>query len=294
MTWTLALSLTLPRDLQVGASGVPAGRTDSGTDAVVHHWRQSRPVSTFTFAFAAGRFSEATAAHGATTLRYLGDGFSPAELNRAFADTADMLAFFAHRAGVPYPADSYTQVLVANTAGQEAAGFSLLSEAYGRRLLNAPEALTLSAHELAHQWWGVLVTCLDWRHFWLNEGFATFMAAAYSEQRFGRQAYLRDVAGWRATYDRVRRATGDRSLVFPEWTRPTADDRALVYEKGAYVLHQLREHLGDEAFWHAIQSYTRAFAGRSVTTDQFQRAIEAATGRRLADFFAATLHSAGP
>ena len=156
----------------------------------------------------------------------------------------------------------------------------MLSEAYGRRLLGDPSALSLSAHELAHQWWGVLVTCLDWRHFWLNEGFATFMAAAYVEQRFGREAYLRDVAGWRATYDRVRRAKGDRSRV-PDWNRPTADDRALVYEKGAYVLHQLREHLGDEAFWDAIRGYTRAYAGRSVTTEEFQRAIERATGRRL-------------
>ena len=291
---TLDLRVTVPRELQVVASGAPVGRTASSADTAVHHWRQRRPVSTFTFGFAAGRFSEATAARRATTLRYLGDGVSPAELTRAFADTADMLAFFERRAGVPYPAESYTQVLVANTAGQEAAGFSMLSEAYGRRLLGDPSALSLSAHELAHQWWGVLVTCLDWRHFWLNEGFATFMAAAYVEHRFGREAYLRDVAGWRATYDRVRQAKGDRSLVFPDWNRPTADDRALVYEKGAYVLHLLREHLGDAAFWDAIRRYTRAYAGRSVTTEEFQRAIERATGRRLTDFFAATIHRPAP
>ena len=55
------------------------------------------------------------------------------------------------------------------TTGQEAALFSLLSERYGRALLNEPTGVSLIAHELAHQWWGNLVTCQDWTHFWLNE-----------------------------------------------------------------------------------------------------------------------------
>ena len=291
---TFDLRVTLPRDLQFVASGVPVGRTAPSADTAVHHWRQQRPVSTFTMAFAAGPFREVVMSRGATSLRYLADGFTSEELTRAFADTADMLTFFEDRAGVAYPAASYAQVLVANTVGQEAAGFSMLSEAYGRRLAGDSTALTLSAHELAHQWWGVLVTCRDWTHFWLNEGFATFMAAAYVEHRFGRDPYLREVASWRATYDRVRAEGGDRALVFPDWNRPSANDRALVYDKGAYVLHQLREHLGDQAFWDAIRRYTRAYAGRSVTTEEFQRAIERATGRRLTDFFASTVHSAGP
>jgi aminopeptidase N len=62
---------------------------------------------------------------------------------------------------------------------------------------------------------------------WLNEGFATFMAAAFMEQRFGRDEYLRTVEAWRSRYSAVREAGHDRSLVFPDWNRPTADDRTL-------------------------------------------------------------------
>ena len=290
---TLDLRVTLPRDLQAVASGVAVDRVPSGDDTIVHHWRQGRPVSTFTMAFAAGPFREVVTSRGATALRYLADGFTAEELTRAFADTADMLTFFEDRAGVAYPAASYAQVLVANTVGQEAAGFSMLSEAYGRRLAGDPTALSLSAHELAHQWWGVLVTCRDWTHFWLNEGFATFMAAAYVEHRFGREAYLHEVASWRATYDRVRAQGGDRALVFPDWNRPSANDRALVYDKGAYVLHLLRERLGDRQFWDAIRHYTRRSAGASVTSRSFQAMVEESAGQDLSELFATWVYGSG-
>ena len=212
---TLDLRVTVPDGLVLVASGDVVGQRPAGAGMTEHQWQMTRPVSTFTMAFAAGPFAEASARHGTTALRYLGDGFTAAELTRAFADTADMMTFFEARAGVPYPGSTYSQVLVADTVGQEAAGFAMLSEAYGRRLLGEPTALTLAAHELAHQWWGVLVTCADWRHFWLNEGMTTFMAAAYVEHRFGRDAYLRQVDGWRSTLARVRAEGGDRPLVFP-------------------------------------------------------------------------------
>src|SRR5262249_34810522 len=196
-----------------------------------------------------------------------------------------MLDFFAGRAGIPRRADAYPEVLVEKTAGQEAAGFALLSDAYGQAVLKEPTAVSLIAHELAHQWWGNLVTCRQWTHFWLNEGFATFMAAAYDEHRFGAGAYRQDIERARVRYEEVRRDGGDRSLVFPDWTRPSAVDRTIVYQKGAYVLHLLREQLGNEAFWTGIRRYTAAHAGQSVTTDDFKRAMEASSGSNLDAFF---------
>ncbi len=130
------------------------------------------------------------------------------------------------------------------------------------------------------------MTNVDWTHFWLNEGFAIFMAAAYREHRFGREVYLKDIERMKARYERARDAGHDRALVFPNWDHPTADDRAIVYQKGGYVLHLLREELGDDLFWRGIAAYTKAHMGQSVTTADFKQSMQAATGRNLGAFFA--------
>lgn len=282
---TLDLYVVLPGDLKAVGSGRAVASRAQSDGTVVHHWRQEDPTPSYLFGFAAGRFVEATARYRGAEVRYLGEPLSSADLARAFHDTPDMLAFFEARAGIPYAGDHYTQALVARTAGQEAAGFAMFSDAYGQALLDSAAPVNLSAHEVAHQWWGNLVTCRDWTHFWLNEGFATFMAAAYDEHRFGRDAYMRDIDNARRRYEQVRDTSGDRALAFPSWDRPTADDRTIVYQKGAYVLHQLRETLGDRAFWEGIRSYTKKYVGRSVTTADFERAMEESSTRDLSAFF---------
>jgi len=251
----------------------------------VVEWEQDRPVPTYTFGFAAGAFSEVTDRAGRTALRFLGRGFTESELRRVFGETAQMIAFVEERTGVPYPGDTYAQALVARTAGQEMAGLSIVSEEYGRAVIDDPSAIGLLAHELAHQWLGNMVTCQAWTEFWLNEGFATYMAAAYREQRFGRDAYLKDVESMKTRYEQVRARGNDRPLVFTSWDHPTADDRTIVYQKGAYVLHELRELLGDAAFWAGIRRYTSEHFGRSVTTGDFRDAMEKASGRDLRAFF---------
>jgi aminopeptidase N len=283
---TLRLNLVVPDKVQTAANGRFVGRRKSVGGKLVHEWRQEYPVPTYTFGFAAGEFREVTERRGRVRLRYLAAQFSEDELRRIFTDTEDMLGFFEKRAGVRYADSSYTQVLAAQGYGQEMSGFTVLGESYGRKVLANERDVWLGAHELAHQWWGNMVTCRDWNHFWLNEGFATFMAAAYKEHRFGREEYLREIEANRASYQKVRDAGKDRSLVFPDWSNPTAEDRTLVYDKGAYVIHLLREELGERAFWAGVRQYTRTFFGKSVTTPDFQRAMERASGKSLSDFFA--------
>lgn len=282
---TLRLRLVLPRELSVVANGRLVSTRSVEGNRRLHEWRLDQPAPTYTFGFAAGKFKEAKDQAGPTRLLYLSTDTSAVDLRRIFADTKDMLGFFEDRSGLRYAHRSYTQALVEKTIGQELEGFSLMSEEYGRSVLSEPTAVGLIAHEFAHQWWGNRVTCRDWTHFWLNEGFATFMAGAYRERRFGREVYLKDVLGWRARYERVKAAGGDRSLVFPDWNRPTSDDRALVYQKGALVLHELRERIGEAPFWKGLRAYTRAHAGGSVVTADFQAAMEKAVGKDLSPFF---------
>ncbi len=282
---TLRLRLILPAALRVVANGRAVAQHNLPHQKIAHEWLEQRPVSTYTYGFAAGRFRLLTERRGRVELHYLSEQFTDAELKRIFRDTSDMIGFYEERAGVPFHDSVYTQVLAAGGVEQEMTGFTALRESYGREVLANERDVWLGAHELAHQWWGNMLTCRDWTHFWLNEGMATFMAAAYKEHRFGRAEYMREIEGARKNYEKVRDAGKDRSLVFPDWTNPTREDRTLVYDKGAYVLHLLREELGERAFWSGIRSYTRAYFGKSVTTPDFQRVMEESSGRKLTAFF---------
>jgi len=282
---TLQLSLILPAGLTTVANGRLVAKNDLPEKKVAYQWEQKTPVPSYVFGFAAGPFRVATEKKGQVEYRHLGASFTPEQMQTIFRDTADMVDFYESRSGVRYVDPSYTQVLAAGGAEQEMSSFTALNDAYGKKVLANDHDVWLGAHELAHQWWGIMVTARDWNHFWLNEGMATFMADAYLEHRFGRADYLREIESNRTNYERVLKAGHDKSLVFPDWLHPTADDRTLVYDKGAYVLHLLREEMGEQAFWAGLKSYTRAFFGKSVVTTDFQKAMEQSAGRSLQTFF---------
>ncbi len=152
---------------------------------MLYHWRQQAPVPSYVYGFAAGKFNKADARANGVDMRFLSRDMSPDQLRQLFADTGDMLKFFGDRAGIPYRG-SYDQALVTRTIGQEMAGLALLSEAYGRDALQTPVDEDLIAHEAAHQWWGIKVTCRSWSDFWLNEGFTTYVERRIMEQLRGR------------------------------------------------------------------------------------------------------------
>jgi hypothetical protein len=97
---------------------------------------------------------------------------------------------------------------------------------------------------------------------------------------------MREIETYRANYEKVRDAGKDKSLVFPNWNSPTREDRTLVYDKGAYVMHLLREEMGERAFWNGLRLFTRRHFGKSVVTSDFVSAMEAANGKSLKAFFA--------
>ncbi|MGO1068663.1 M1 family metallopeptidase [Lysobacter sp. CA199] len=290
---TLDLTVTVPSGSKAIGNGRLVSKSALGGRRDSFRWRQDVAMPSYVYGFAAGRYNEAGGTGENGALRFLSADLNSAQLRRVFADSADMMRFFGRRAGIRYRGD-YIQALVAKTVGQELDGFSLLSEAYGREVLDKPESESLIAHELAHQWWGNMVTCRDWGHFWLNEGFANFMAAAYMQHRFGDAAYRERVEAWKRRLDKLRETGKDHALVYAVWNKPSADDRAVVYQKGAYVLHLLREELGERAFWRGIRAYTRAYYGHSVVTADFRKAMERSSGRDLSAFFAHWVESAEP
>jgi aminopeptidase N len=160
----------------------------------------------------------------------------------------------------------------------------------GRQLLAArladPTEDWLVAHELAHQFWGNLVTCADWSHFWLNEGLTVFMVAAYKERRWGRAAYERELKLWQGRREAAAAEHFDVPLTFAGEYPSLRTRRAIQYSKGALFVARLREVMGERAFWAALRKYTRAFAGRVARTQDLQRVFAAETDRDLRALFA--------
>jgi aminopeptidase N len=283
---TLRLRLVVPETWKSVVSGTFVERIaplSQRPGYVRDEWFESRPMPSYVFGFATGRFNEARDSQTGVEIRALSAVLGTEELAGLNQGITDMREFFEARAGLRYEPAVYTQVFAGSGVGQEMNGFALLPLSFARARL-AGDPVSLDVHELAHQWWGNLITNVDWRHFWLNEGLTTFMVAAYLESRDGRDVYLQVVDTWRARLEALRAANHDRPLQFAEWIRPTADDRAVVYQKGAYAIHLLREQLGERVFWDGVRRFS-ARIGQSVASADFQADFEAASGRDLSAFF---------
>jgi aminopeptidase N len=283
----LRLELEVPARYRVAASGHPTRRELSAGERARWTWIEERPYSPYLFGFAAGEFAEAAMLAGSTKLRFLGASETPDSLLRKLGDTPRVLQFFHEKAGVSFPQDVYTQVVVPGGEAQEKSSFSILGKENLDPILDDPQEDSVMVHELAHQWWGNLVTCRSWAHFWLNEGMTSFMVAAYKQQRWGKGAYDREIALFRERHQRAVDASFDVPLAYSKAYPSLRIKRAITYAKGALFLHTLREKLGDAPFWSGIRRYTQEHAGKTVETRDFQRAMVAASGTDLTALFRA-------
>jgi len=211
------------------------------------------------------------------------------DVARSLGDTPRMLELFSERTGVPYPFSRYSQVVVSDFifGGMENTTATTL---YEHVLLDERAALDVSshdlvAHELAHQWFGDFVTCRDWSHGWLNEGFATFFEHIERESRLGRDEYDYGVSGDLDAYLAEAGGRYQRPIVCRDYQEPIDLFDRHLYEKGGLVLHMLRRELGDEAFWEGVRLYLERHAHGIVETNDLMRALEEASGRSLERFF---------
>ena len=281
---TFSLRLIVPKGLRVAASG-QMKRESEYNGARVSDWEQTTPIPTFVFGFSAGKFIEANEKEGLITLRYLGRNRTQEQLRRIFRVTGAALRYYRSRSGVAYAETAYTQVLAQGEIEQEAAAFTLLSEDYGVKVLQKADDTWLIAHELAHQWWGIGVACQDWTDFWLNEGMATFMANSFLEQQYGNARYVAEMDRSRRQYEEAKIAGKDRPLSFTGWKTPQEASGPIPYHKGAWVLHLMRQKLGEQKFWKGIEIYTGMYFGKNARSGDLQSVMEAVSGQDLKAFF---------
>jgi aminopeptidase N len=287
----LSLDLLLP----VGMKSIGVGRAQRikavKGNMALHRWRSTRPYSPYIYAFAAGPFTQHRVRAGANALVYWDGTGSKADLTQLFADTPAMVAFFSGKAGLPLPDRRYIQLLTPNSEAQESASFSMI----GKKILDEepanPDAAWVISHELAHQWWGNLITCASWKDFWLNEGITSFMVAAWKQHEFGEAAYQAELDVARRRVERVRGQGFDKPLSWDGEYPSLGARRAVQYSKGALFMVHLREMLGEDAFWRGLRGFTQKHAGETVVSRDFQVAMEKASGKDLSAVFDAWVYA---
>ncbi len=177
----------------------------------------------------------------------------------------------------PYPFENYVLVVTADELDDpvEAQGMSIFGANHvdGRRTHER-----LVVHELAHQWFGNSLTVADWRHIWLNEGFATYAEWLWSEISGGEPAQAHALR-WHA---RIAAKGGDLRVADPGVAR-MFDER--VYKRGALTLHALRQAVGDDTFFPLLRAWTAGHRHGTVTTEQFTALAEQLAGRSLDTVF---------
>ena len=212
-----------------------------------------------------------------------------ADGRRAFEQTPRMIELFSRLTGFEYPYPRYTQVVVSEFifGGMENTTATTMYEhiLLDKRAAIDIESHDLVAHELAHQWFGDWVTCQDWPHAWLNEGFATFFELVELEDRLGEDEYFVAVERDHAAYCAEVSQRYSRAVVNREYNDPIDLFDRHLYQKGGLVLHLLRRELGTELFWQGIKQYLSKHGGGNATTSALCETFTRLTGRSWERFF---------
>ena len=289
--------LTVPREWTTVSNGKLLSVEDTPGGMKTWHWRQSQPHSTYLISLVAGEFERVGETWHNLPVSYYVPRGEANYVKSTFARTEKMLEFYTDTLGVPYPWDQYAQAAVDDFiyAGMENTSATTLTS----RVLLHPQLAgeflegfdDVLAHEMAHQWFGDLVTCKDWANVWLNEGFATYFAVLWEEHYYGPNE-----AAYRLWRSRNTWLLSARLYPVPIVTRNFTDATELVdnfNNKAAWALHMLRQKLGDAGFFRAMKHYLEANRGQNVVSADLAKAIEEATGTNVDRFFDQWIYGAG-
>lgn len=262
------------------------------------HWKMEQPHNSYLISLVVGDYVKLSDTFKNIPIEYYTYPGTETVAQRAFEKTPQMMEWFSKILNYDYPYNKYAQTVAASFIFGGMENITATTQSDIEILKNTGEKVSTStenlvSHELAHSWFGNLVTCRDWSHAWLNEGFATFMEASFREREGGRDAYLAEMESNASTYFSEDTYRYRRPIVYNRYRQPIDLFDMTLYKKGALIIHMLRETVGDEMFWKALNRYLIDNQYRSVTTADLQRAFEQTTGQQLDWFFDQWVYRAG-
>lgn len=268
------------RDFKVGSNGVLVKVDTSSSNRSIHFWKHRHPVATYLVAIAVTNYAEFTdyaKFHGRTDSLPVVNYVFPQFLQTTQAEAKRVLPmlrlFDSLFIEYPFMNEKYGHAQFTWGGGMEHQTMSFMVNF----------SFDLTAHELAHQWFGDLVTCGSWNDLWLNEGFATYLTSVAYEYIYDKSTFRDKMRGTRADI------TADpNGSVKPKDTSSVNQlfNGRLTYRKGAWLLHMLRVRLGDSLFFEGCRHYLNSRkANGFATTEQFRLIMESVSGQNLEEFF---------
>jgi aminopeptidase N len=268
---------------------------DKAAGSVTYHWLQDKPHSTYLIFLAAAPYTVVEDRLGAVPVNYWVYPQHAPQARRTYGKTPEMIAYFNSLFGYDYPWDKYDQVEVPFGGGAE----STSATAMGERVIVDERAeidfpsLGIVSHELAHQWWGDLVTLRTWSEAWINESFATYSDYLYLEHALGPDEGAVNLLNKKNAYLQEAHERYIRPIVFDRYEGPSNVFDSHSYPKGALVLHMLRFILGDEAFFRTLSAFLHEHDFDAADTHDFMKAVKTVTGQNLDWFFEQWLYKPG-
>ncbi|MCC5946457.1 MAG: M1 family metallopeptidase [Bernardetiaceae bacterium] len=287
---SLDIYLTVPDSFITISNGRLVSSEKNGNGLRRDYWKQEKPHAPYLTAIVIGDFAhiQKKTSSGLPLSYYVEPEY--AEVAEAvFAETPQMIDYFSELLDFPFPWDKYAQVVVRDfvSGAMENTSISIFNESLqveSRQALSDYNYEGIIAHELAHQWFGNVVTCESWANLPLNEGFAKYFEYLWQAHRHGeREAEIerfdaRNAYFYEAMFKRepaIRYHYADRDDMFDSHS----------YAKSALILHLLRHEIGDEAFFASLRYYLKKHAYSSVEIHDLRLAFEHITGRDLKRFF---------
>ena len=276
------LAIVSPLDQIVVANGKLTDVKIDGSKKI-WHFNMEEPMSSYLVAFAIGDFDKKDlVSNSGIPIELYYKPKDSLKVEPTYRYSKQIFDFLETEIGVPYPWQNYKQVPVRDFlyAGMENTTATFFSEAFvvDSTGFNDRNYVNVNAHELAHQWFGNLVTEKAGEDHWLQEGFATYYALLAEKEIFGADYYY-----WQLyqTADQLKAASDEgqgESLLHPKASSLT------FYQKGAWALHILRERIGEEAFKTAIKNYLEKYKFKNVSTEDFLNEVKTVSAIDISDF----------
>ena len=272
------------------------GMKDNGITRTFH-WHEQFPMVSYLISFVIGDYRRIEDKYGDLSIGYwVTPEYSDEDAFRSFSRTPEMVAYFNELTGIPYPYEKLDQIIVDDFMWGGMENITLIHQS--SRTMHTDRARPdhtsdgLVAHEIAHQWFGNMLTTRNWANAWLNEGFATFLTYVWQEYDKGRDdaEYSRR---WMMSSVRWADKSNPRPMVQYYYVSDMDLFDSNIYAKGALVLNMLRQILGYDAFWRAVRNYAKEYQHKNVESQDLKRIFEDVTGQNLEWFFDQWVYTAG-